>query len=71
MRVIGKAEPHAQVRLGEGGDDDAYGSVEANADGDWAITTPPLALREHDLVATALSKGANTTRDTVRIVPEG
>ncbi|MFL0389360.1 hypothetical protein [Curtobacterium sp. 179-B 9B NHS] len=71
VRVIGKAEPHAQVRLGEGGDDDAYGSVTADADGHWAITTPALALRDHDLVATALSKGANTTRDTVRIVPEG
>ncbi len=71
VRVSGKAEPHAQVRLGEGDDDAAYGSVTADADGDWAITTPALALRDHDLVATALSKGANTTRDTVRIVPEG
>ncbi|MFJ5144060.1 hypothetical protein [Curtobacterium sp. P97] len=71
VRVSGNAEPHAQVRLGEGDDDAAYGSVTADADGHWAITTPALALRDHDLVATALSKGANTTRDTVRIVPEG
>ncbi|MDT0211544.1 hypothetical protein [Curtobacterium sp. BRD11] len=71
VRVSGTAEPYARVSLGEGGDTAAYGSVTANAAGKWAITTPPLALREHDLVATALSKGANTTRDTVRIVPEG
>lgn len=67
VRVSGVAAPGAQVRLGEGGDDDAYGTVTADASGRWAITTTPLEIREHVLVATALSKGANTTTDSVRI----
>ena len=67
VRVSGRAEPNARVSLGEGADTAAHGTVTAGADGRWAIRTGPLAMRDHDLVATALSKGANTTTATVRI----
>lgn len=69
VRVSGTAEPGARVSLGEDGNADRYGTVTADADGRWAITTAPLTIEEHRLVATALSKGANTTTDRVLVVP--
>ncbi|MEV7932746.1 hypothetical protein [Curtobacterium sp. NPDC089185] len=68
VRVSGTAEPGARVSLGEDGDADRYGTVTADADGRWAITTTPLTIEDHRLVATALSKGANTTTDRVLVV---
>lgn len=68
VRVSGTAEPGARVSLGEDGDADRYGTVTTGADGRWAITTTPLTIEEHRLVATALSKGANTTTDRVLVV---
>jgi hypothetical protein len=53
-----------------GGPVAAFGRVVVGADGTWTVTTPALADGAHDVVATATSKGANTTTSTVRIVVE-
>lgn len=69
VQLTGVAEPGSVVQVGErGGAPDAYGRVVAGADGTWSLTTPALADGAHDVVATATSKGANTTTSTVRIV---
>ncbi|MCS5485741.1 hypothetical protein NY588_01170 [Curtobacterium flaccumfaciens pv. beticola] len=69
VRIAGIAAPGATVRLteqGEAGWD--LGSVQADGDGRWAIRTPALPHRDHVVVATAVSKGANTTTSTVSLV---
>jgi hypothetical protein len=69
VRIAGVAEPGAVVRVGErGGPVDGVGRVEVGADGRWSVTTPPLGSGEHVIVATATSKGANTTSSSVRLV---
>jgi hypothetical protein len=71
VQVVGVAEPGSVVQVGErGGPADAFGRVVVGADGTWTVTTPALADGAHDVVATATSKGANTTTSTVRIVVE-
>lgn len=68
VRVSGRAEPGVVVRLGdENGPVDGYGSVTVGADGRWAITTPALEHRDQVLVATAVSKGANTTTASLQL----
>ncbi|WIB26935.1 hypothetical protein [Curtobacterium sp. MCSS17_015] len=68
VRIVGTAAPHAVVRLSEQGVAGSdLGTVTANDAGRWAITTPALEVRNQALLATAKSRGANTTTDTVSL----
>ncbi|PZE91679.1 Ig-like domain-containing protein [Curtobacterium sp. MCBD17_008] len=69
VRIVGVAEPGSVVRVGErGGAPDGLGRVDVGAEGRWAVTTPALGVGEHVVVATATSKGANTTNSSVRVI---
>lgn len=71
VRVVGLAEPGSVVRVGErGGAADAFGRVVVGADGTWSVTTPALVDGAHEVVATASSRGANTTTSSIRVVVE-
>ena len=71
VRIAGVAAPGAAIDLGEqGGVVDGLGHTVADGDGRWVIRTPALEARDHVVVATATSKGANTTTSSVRLVAE-
>lgn len=68
VRVSGTATPGAVVRLREqGGSGKDLGTATADDRGRWGITTPALDVRDQVLVATATSRGANTTTDTLAL----
>ncbi|QCR42515.1 hypothetical protein C1N91_02105 [Curtobacterium sp. SGAir0471] len=68
VRISGVAVPGAVVRLAERGVPGSdLGSVTAGADGQWAVSTPPLPVRDQVIEAIATGRGANTTTATVSL----
>ncbi|MBT2502641.1 hypothetical protein [Curtobacterium sp. ISL-83] len=69
VRIAGVAAAGAVVRLSEQGVPGSdLGTATADANGRWSVTTPPLAPRDQVVVATATSRGANTTTSTIALV---
>ncbi|WP_065964181.1 hypothetical protein [Curtobacterium sp. UCD-KPL2560] len=68
VRIAGVAAPHARVRLSEQGVPGSdLGTVEADDAGRWSVRTSGLPFRDQVLLATAQSRGANTTTATIRL----
>jgi hypothetical protein len=69
LEMTGAGDPTGFVTVREG--DEVMGSAQVNSSGTWQLTTGDLDARRHELVATQVAKGNNTTTAAVTINPDG